>query len=325
MRAIAIASPGGPDVLRIAEVPDPEPGPGDLLVQVRAAGVNRADLLQRAGNYPPPPGASPTLGLEVAGEVLRPAGGFREGDRVMALLSGGGYAERARVPAEQAMPIPAGLSFAEAAAIPEVFLTAWLNLMTIAGLREGEVVVVHAAGSGVGTAALQLCRGVARVVLATASKPKHEACRALGATHVLAREEVPAHLAEAVQAAAGGGADVILDPVGAAYLEANVAALGLHGRLCCISTLGGAKGTLDLRALLGKRLSILGSTLRTRTAAQKAKLIRDFAARALHRFEPGATNPLRPVLGRTLSLAEAPLAHRLLEGNEVIGKIVLVP
>ncbi len=325
MRAIAIASPGGPDVLRIAEVPDPAAGPGDLLVQVRAAGVNRADLLQRAGNYPPPPGVSTTLGLEVAGEVLRAAGGFREGDRVMALLSGGGYAERARVPAEQAMPIPAGLSFAEAAAIPEVFLTAWLNLMTIAGLREGEVVVLHAAASGVGTAALQLCRGVARVVLATASKAKHEACRTLGATHVLAREEVPARLAEAVQAAAGGGADVILDPVGAAYLEANVAALGLHGRLCCISTLGGAKGTLDLRALLGKRLSLLGSTLRTRTAAQKAKLIRDFAVRALPRFAPGATNPLRPVLARTLPLTEAPLAHRLLEGNEVIGKIVLVP
>ncbi|HXN84123.1 MAG TPA: NAD(P)H-quinone oxidoreductase [Myxococcales bacterium] len=325
MRAIAIESPGGPDVLRIAEVPDPEPGPGELLVQVRAAGVNRADLLQRAGNYPPPPGASTTLGLEVAGEVLRAAGGFREGDRVMALLAGGGYAERARVPAEQAMPIPAGLSFAEAAAIPEVFLTSWLNLMVIAGLREGEAVVVHAAASGVGTAALQLCRGVARVVLATASKAKHEACRALGATHLLAREDVPARLAEAVHAAAGGGADVILDPVGAAYLEANVAALGLHGRLCCISSLGGAKGTLDLRALLGKRLSILGSTLRTRTAAQKAKLTRDFAARALHRFAPGATNPLRPVLARTLPLAEAPLAHRLLEGNEVVGKIVLVP
>jgi putative PIG3 family NAD(P)H quinone oxidoreductase len=325
MRAIAIATPGGPEVLRIAEVPDPEPGPGDLLVQVRAAGVNRADLLQRAGHYPPPPGASPILGLEVAGEVLRPAGAFREGDRVMALLSGGGYAERAIVPAEQAMPIPAGLSFAEAAAIPEAFLTAWLNLMIIAGLREGEVVVVHAAGSGVGTAALQLCRAVARVVLATASKPKHEACLALGATHVLAREEVPAHLAEAVRAASSGGADVILDPVGAAYLEANIAALGLHGRLCCISTLGGAKGTLDLRALLGKRLSVLGSTLRSRTAAQKAKLTRDFAARALHRFQPGATNPLRPILGRTLPLAEAPLAHRLLEDNEVVGKIVLIP
>src|SRR6202048_1466379 len=214
MRAIAIESPGGPDVLRIAEVPDPEPGPGELLVQVRAGGVNRADLLQRAGNYPPPPGASTTLGLEVAGEVLRAAGGFREGDRVMALLAGGGYAERARVPAEQAMPIPAGLSFAEAAAIPEVFLTSWLNLMVIAGLREGEAVVVHAAASGVGTAALQLCRGVARVVLATASKAKHEACRALGATHLLAREDVPARLAEAVHAAAGGGGDGILRSVG---------------------------------------------------------------------------------------------------------------
>lgn len=325
MRAIAIAAPGGPDVLRIAEVPEPAPGPSELLVQVRAAGVNRADLHQRQGRYPPPPGDSETLGLEVSGEVLRGAGPFREGDRVMALVGGGGYAERARVPAAQAMPVPEGLSFAEAAAIPEVFLTAWLNLVRIAGLRPGEVAVIHAAASGVGTAALQLCRGVARVVLATASPAKHDACRALGATHVLERDRVAAHLAEAVKAAAGGQADVILDPVGAAYLEANVAALALHGRLCCISTLGGAKGTLDLGALLGKRLSLLGSTLRSRTPEQKARLVQDFAARALPRFAPGATLPLKPVLARTLPLEEAPAAHRLLDGNEVIGKIVLVP
>jgi putative PIG3 family NAD(P)H quinone oxidoreductase len=320
MRAIAIASPGGPEVLRIADLPEPELGDGDLLVQVHAAGVNRADLLQRMGKYAPPPGEPATPGLEVAGEVLRPALSFKPGDRVMALLSGGGYAERARVPAAQAMPIPQGLSYLEAAAIPEVFLTAWLNLVTIGLMKEGDVVVVHAGASGVGTAALQLCRGVAEVVLATASPGKHEACRSLGATHVLARSEVPQRLAAAVRAASGRGADLILDAVGGSYLEANIAALGLHGRLCCISTMGGAQGTLDLTALLSRRLSVLGSTLRSRSPAQKAKLVADFAARALPRFARGE---LKPVVARAFPLAQARDAHTLLAANQVVGKIVL--
>jgi putative PIG3 family NAD(P)H quinone oxidoreductase len=321
MRAIVATAPGGPDVLRIEEVPDPTPGRDELLVRVRAAGLNRADLLQRLGRYPPPPGESEILGLEIAGEVLQPAGGFRTGDRVMALVGGGGYAELARVPAAQAMPVPKNLDFVEAAAIPEAFLTAWLNLILLGRLAPGEVVVVHAGASGVGSAALQLCRGVASVLLATSSEAKHAACRSFGATHVLRREDVPARLAQAVREASGRGADLILDAVGGAYVEADVAALGLQGRLCCISTMAGAKATLDLVALLGKRLTVLGSMLRSRSPEQKAKLVADFARNALPRFERGE---LRPVVARTYPLAKAGEAHGALERNEAIGKIVLV-
>ena len=321
MRAIVVKAPGGPEALEVGEVADPRPGPGDLLVRVRAAGVNRADLLQRLGRYPPPPGESQTLGLEIAGEVLEPAPPFQRGDRVMALLGGGGYAELVRVPATHAMPIPPGMGFADAAAIPEAFLTAWLNLFLLGRLASGEVAVVHAGASGVGSAALQLCRGVAATVLATASAPKHAACLELGATHVLAREEVPTALAATVRAISGRGADLIFDLVGASYLEANVAALALHGRLCCISTMGGSKGTLDVGALLTRRLTVMGSTLRSRSAAQKAKLVADFAQKALPRF---ATGDLRPVLGRTYPLGEARDAHAALERNEVVGKIALL-
>ncbi len=323
MRAIVVKQPGGPAALQIAEVPDPQPREGDLIVRVRAAGVNRADLLQRLGRYPPPPGEPDIIGLEVAGEVERPDGRYKRGDRVMALLAGGGYAEKVRVPAAQAMPLPANLSFEEGAAIPEAFLTAWLNLMTLGALQPGQVVVIHAAGSGVGTAALQLCRGVAQVVLATASAAKHEACRSLGATHVLARHEVPARLSEAVRAASGGrGADIIFDLVGASYLESNLAALGLQGRLCCMSTLSGAKATLDLGTLLRQRLTILGSTLRNRSPEQKAKLVADFSARALPRFERGE---LKAVLAKRYPLAEAGRAHEDLASDWVVGKIVLIP
>ena len=321
MRAIVVKAPGGPEVLELGEVPDPRPAPGELLVRVRAAGVNRADLLQRLGRYPAPRGEPETLGLEVAGEVLQPAAPFQRGDRVMALLGGGGYAELARVPAAQAMPVPEGMSFSEASVIPEAFLTAWLNLFLLGRLSPGEVVVVHAAASGVGSAALQLCRGVASTVLATASPAKHAACLDLGATHVLARQDVPAELADAVRRAAGRGADLIFDLVGGSYLEANVAALALQGRLCCISTMGGSKATLDVGTLLTRRLTVMGSTLRSRSPAQKAKLVADFARNALPRF---ATGELRPVLGRTYPLAQAREAHAAMERNEVIGKISLL-
>jgi putative PIG3 family NAD(P)H quinone oxidoreductase len=317
MRAIVVKS----GQMEIEEVPDPVLRERDLLVRVRAAGVNRADLLQRMGKYPPPPGEPDIIGMEIAGEVLEPAGAFKRGDRVMALLGGGGYADKARVPAAQAMRIPENLSFEQAAAIPEAFLTAWLNLTMLGGMKQGDVVVVHNAASGVGTAALQLCRGIARVICATASPPKHDACRALGATHVLARDQVPARLAEAVLEAAGRGADLIFDLVGAAYLEANVPALALQGRLCCISTMAGARGTLDLGLLLHRRLTVMGSTLRTRTAEQKAKLVRDFTERALPRF---ASGELRPVLAKTFPLSQAQAAHDALQRNEVVGKVVLV-
>jgi putative PIG3 family NAD(P)H quinone oxidoreductase len=321
MRAVIVKSPGGPEVLEIGEVPDPQPGPHDLLVRVRAAGVNRADLLQRLGRYPPPPGESEILGMEIAGEVVRGSGAFAPGDRVMALLAGGGYAELARVPAALAMRIPEGMSFVEAAAIPEAFLTAWLNLFLLGRLAPGEVVVVHAGASGVGSAALQLCRGVASVVLATASEPKHAACLELGATHVLARDQVPSALAQTVQRIAGRGADLIFDLVGGSYLEANIAALGLQGRLCCMSTMGGSKAPLDLGTLLMRRLTVMGSTLRTRTLEQKAKLVADFARNALPRFARGE---LRPIVARTVPLERVREAHEAMARNEVVGKIVLV-
>jgi putative PIG3 family NAD(P)H quinone oxidoreductase len=318
MRAIAVQG----KALTLVELPEPTLREGDLLVRVRAAGLNRADLLQRLGRYAPPPGEPETMGLEIAGEVEKAAGSFREGDRVMALLAGGGYAEKARVPAAQAMAIPQGLSFEEAAAIPEAFLTAWLNLFMLAALKAGEVAVIHAGGSGVGTAALQLCRGTAKVILATASPAKHEACLALGATHVLSRDKVPTELAAAVKSASGRGADVILDLVGGSYLEANIAALGLHGRMCCISTMGGAAGTLDLGAMLTRRLSVLGSTIRSRSAAQKARLVRDFSEHALPRFSRGE---LKPVLARSFPLAEVEEAHAALKASQSVGKFVLIP
>ena len=313
MRAIAVHD----QKLVLEAAPDPILREGDLLIDVRAAGVNRADLLQRLGRYPAPPGESAIIGLEVAGVVVEPP--ERRGERVMALLAGGGYAERVRVPAGQAMPIPDGLTFAQAAAIPEAFLTAYLNLFTLGALSEGQALVVHAAASGVGTAALQLARGTAQVILATASRDKLESCRAFGATHLLARDEVPQGLAAAVQAAAGRGADLVLDLVGGAYLEANVQALGLHGRLCCISTMAGSRATLDLGLLLRNRLTVLGSTLRTRSAAQKAKLVADFTREALPRFG----KDLAPVVARTFPLAQAQQAHEALESNQVVGKLVL--
>jgi len=328
MRAIVVRAPGGPEVLEVGEVPDPVPGEADLLVRVRAAGVNRADLLQRLGRYPAPPGESAVLGLEIAGEVVGagtaargPSGGaFSRGDRVMALVGGGGYAELARVPAAQAMPIPRGLDFAQAAAIPEAFLTSWLNLFLIGHLSAGEVVVVHAGASGVGSAALQLCRGLCRAVIATSSERKHEACRSFGATHVVRREDVPARLAHMVREAAGSPANLVFDLVGGAYLEANVAALAQDGRLVCISTLSGAKANLDLGAVLYKRLCIIGSTLRSRSPVEKARLVADFAAKALPRFENGE---LKPVVASTFPLANAADAHRQMERDEVVGKLVL--
>ena len=327
MRAIVVDHPGGPEVLQWRDVAALTPGAGEVLVRVRAAGVNRADLLQRMGKYPPPPGESGTIGLEIAGEVLEPNGardqagrGFARGERVMALLAGGGYAEQASVPAGQAMRVPENLSFAEAAAIPEVFITAWLNLLVLGRLAPGELAIVHAAASGVGTAALQLARVAGARVLATASAKKLEQLQIFKPDGLLAREEVPGGLREAAARLSPAGADVVLDLVGASYWKANLDALALNGRLVCIATQGGAKTELDLGLLMQKRLTLFGSTLRARPREEKARLVERFSREVLPRFAAGQ---LRPVIAQTLPIARAAEAHQLLARNELVGKLVL--
>lgn len=321
MRAVIFDQPGDPEVLRLAEAPDPQPAPGELLVRVRATAVNRADLLQRRGGYPPPPGASPILGLELAGEVAADASGWRAGDRLMAVVTGGGYAELATVPEGMAIPVPDGLSFAEAAAIPEAFLTAFLNLFTLGRLAEGEAVLIHAGASGVGTAAIQLARAAGARVFATAgSAEKLALCRELGAELAIdyKREAFQERVAAAT---AGRGADLVLDFVGAPYWEANLAALAPRGRLMLIGFLGGSRGQLDLGPVMTKSLTVSGTTLRRTPLDRKVALTRDFAAFALPRF---ASGELRPVIDRSYPLAEAAAAHRTLEANENAGKVVLL-
>jgi putative PIG3 family NAD(P)H quinone oxidoreductase len=320
MKAILFDQPGDADVLRYDDAPDPQPGADELLVRVHATAVNRADLLQRRGGYAPPPGASPILGLELAGEVVRPTGEWRTGDRVMAVVTGGGYADLAAVPAGMAIRIPAQFSYEEAAAIPEAFLTAYLNLFTLGRLEPGEVALIHAGASGVGTAAIQLVRAAGARAIATAgTQAKLALCRELGADPAI--DYTSEAFAEQVQAATGGhGADVVLDFIGAPYWEANLAALALGGRLMLIGFLGGSRGQLDLGMLLGKSLTVAGTTLRRTPLPQKIALTQAFAAFALARFERGE---LRPVIDRVLPIAQAAAAHRVLESNSNAGKVVL--
>jgi putative PIG3 family NAD(P)H quinone oxidoreductase len=320
MKAILFDQPGGPDVLRFGEAPDPKPAAGELLVRVRATAVNRADLLQRRGAYPPPAGASPILGLELAGEVLSGAGAWRPGDRVMAVVTGGGYAELAAVPAGMAIRIPDRLSFEEAAAIPEAFLTAFLNLFTLGRLEGGESVLIHAGASGVGTAAIQLARSAgARVLITAGSDEKLARCRELGAEVALhyKRESFRERVAEAT---AGRGVNLILDLVGAPYWDDNLASLAIDGRLASIGTLGGSRGQIDISPILAKRLTIVGAALRRLPLPQKTALAKAFAAFALPRFESGE---LRPVVDSVYPLAQAAEAHRYMESNRNTGKIVL--
>jgi tumor protein p53-inducible protein 3 len=320
MKAILFDQPGGPEVLRYGDAPDPQPGPDELLVRVRATACNRADLLQRRGAYPPPPGASPILGLELAGEVVQPAGSWHAGDRVMAVVSGGGYAELAVVPAGMAMPIPMGLSFEQAAAIPEAFLTAYLNLFTLGGLAAGERVLIHAGASGVGTAAIQLARAAgARVFTTAGSNEKLARCRELGADEAInyRRES----FLERVRAATDGqGVELILDFVGAPYWRDNLAALAVGGRLMLIGFLGGSRGDLDLGPILAKRLTVRGTTLRRTPLPEKIALTQAFVAFAMPRF---ASGELRPVVDSVYPLREAAAAHQAMEQNRNTGKIVL--
>lgn len=321
MKAIVFDQPGEAAVLRYAEAPDVRAGQDELLVRVRATAVNRADIMQRRGGYDPPPGASPILGLELAGEVAEPSGEWRVGDRVMAVVTGGGYAELATVPAGMAMRIPDRFSFEQAAAIPEAFLTAFLNLFTLGKLQAGEVALIHAGASGVGTAAIQLaCAAGAQVIATAGSEAKLALCRELGATTTINYKTE--QFAERVQAATDGrGANVVLDFIGAPNWAANMAALAPYGRLMLIGFLGGSRGQLDLGAMMGKSLTVAGTTLRRTPLEQKVALTRAFSDFALGRFARGE---LRPVIDRSYPLAQAAEAHRTVEANENAGKVVLM-
>jgi putative PIG3 family NAD(P)H quinone oxidoreductase len=323
MKAILIDKPGDESVLRPGDGPEPAPGPADLLIAVKCAGINRADLMQRQGFYPPPPGASPILGLECAGEVIAVGAevkGWKVGDRVMALLAGGGYAERAAVHHGSAMHIPAALSDAEAAALPEVFLTAFLNLFMLAEVRAGEAVLIHGGGSGVGTAAIQLLREAgARSIVTAGSDAKCEQCLRFGADVAINYNSGP--FVPRVKAATNDrGADVILDSIGAAYLAQNLDALAHSGRLILIGLMAGAKAEIDLAPVLRRHLRIMGSTLRPRLAAEKAAIVNAFIGRFGPALEAGR---LRPPIHQVLPLADAREAHRMMQASEHFGKILL--
>lgn len=319
MKAIVATKPGDADVLTIQDVQDPQPGAGEALVRVRAAGVNRADLLQRQGQYNPPLGASPIIGLELAGELVS-GGDLPAGMPVMALVGGGGYAELAAVPLGQLMAIPEGLSYAQAAAIPEAFLTAYRNLFDLGGLQAGMSVLVHAGGSGVGSAAIQLAHDAEARVFTTASHNKLARLRELGAD--LAIDYRAEQFDKRVLAATEGrGVDMVLDFIGASYWDMNINSLARNGRLLLIGQLGGRKAEVNLGMLLGKALHVIGSTVRSLSNAEKADLTSRCADYALPRFAAGR---LRPVLDSTFPLAEASAAHLYLESNANFGKIVLL-
>jgi putative PIG3 family NAD(P)H quinone oxidoreductase len=323
MRAVVISEPGGPDVLRVADVPDPVAGPGEVLVDIVGAGVNRADLLQRQGFYPPPPGAPPYPGLECSGRVagLGPAtDGWQLGDEVCALLGGGGYAEMVAVPAGHLLPPPGGVTLTDAAGLPEVACTVYSNVFQRAALAAGETLLVHGGASGIGTMAIQLAKAHGARVACTAGTPaKLERCRELGAD--LTINYAADDFVAAVRDFTGGrGADVILDLMGAAYLERNITALATGGRLEVIGMQGGSRAELDLGLLLQKRASVQAASLRARPAAEKAAIV---AAVREHVWPLIEAGQVRPVIDRVLPLAQAPQAHRLMETGAHVGKILL--
>jgi putative PIG3 family NAD(P)H quinone oxidoreductase len=327
MRAVTVSGPGGPEVLGWGEVPDPVLRPGEVLVDVVATAVNRADLLQRAGFYPPPPGASDVLGLECSGvvsEVGEGVTGWAVGDEVCALLSGGGYAERVAVPAGQLLPRPAGVELATAAALPEVVCTVWSNVFMLAGLRRGDTFLVHGGSSGIGTMAIQLAaRAGARVLTTAGTQAKLDVCRELGAeVGINYRDE---DFVERVrEETEGAGADVVLDNMGAKYLARNVDALATGGRLVCIGMQGGTKAELDLGKLMRKRGSVHATTLRSRPATGpggKAEIV----AAVRHDVWPDVERGVvRPIVDRRLPMSRAAEAHRVVDASEHVGKVLLL-
>lgn len=318
-------TPQGADGLSLARTGDPCLPPGHVLVEVAAAGVNRADLLQRAGHYPPPPGVTDVLGLEVSGTVAAVAddvAGWRAGDRVCALVDGGGYAERVAVPAGQVMPVPDGIDLVDAAALPEAACTAWSTLVGAARLRAQEWLLVQGGSGGVGSHAVQLATALGARVVATAGGPgRAERCRVLGAEVALDHraDDVAARVDEVT---AGRGVDVVLDVLGGAALGANVRLLATGGRLAVIGLQRGRRGELDLGALLTRRATVLGTTLRSRPPDEKAAIVADVVA---HVWPHVAAGRVRPVVHARLPLAQAGRAHELLDSGEVFGKLLLLP
>ena len=333
MRAIEISAPGPPDVLRQVERPDPEAGPGEVLVSVAAAGVNRPDLAQRLGHYPPPKGTTDIPGLEIAGRItgIGPSLGgvapssasgreWRIGDEVCALVAGGGYAELCTVPGVQCLPIPKGLTLVEAAAIPETYFTVWTNVFDRGRLARGEWLLVHGGTSGIGSTAIQLADALGAIPIATAgSDEKCRAAAALGARHVINHKTMD--FVEAVKAAtAGRGVDVVLDIIGGSYAQRNLDCLARDGRLVQVGAMAGPTAEISLRMVLVKRLTITGSTLRIRTPAEKGAMAAALEQRIWPLLESGR---VRPLVDATLPLADAAEAHRRLEAGAIIGKVVL--
>jgi NADPH:quinone reductase len=323
MTAIEISEPGGPDVLKPKMLPLPTPGPGQMLVKVSAAGVNRPDVAQRAGSYPPPPGASPLPGLEIAGEVVAlgdRVGRWQVGDTVCALVNGGGYAEYCVVEDVQALPIPVGLDLVQAAAVPETFFTVWANVFERGRLAAGEWFLVHGGTSGIGTTAIQLAKAFAAKVIATAGSPeKCEVCRKLGADRAV-NYKTEDFVVACQEATGGRGVDVILDMVAGSYTGRNVTAAAPDGRIVQIAVLGGAEVSLNMARLMMKRLTLTGSTLRPRSREFKGSLARSLEDKVWPQLASGR---VRVVLDSTFPLGEAAAAHRRMEAGEHIGKIVL--
>ena len=318
MKAIEISQPGGPDVLRISELPMPEPDGGQVLVKVHAAGVNRPDILQRQGGYPPPPGAPLTPGLEIAGEVISAGTRYKIGDKVCALVPGGGYAEYAVVAEDNALPVPQGFSMIEAAAIPETYFTVWTNVFDRGRLQSAETILIHGGSSGIGTTAIQLAKAFgSKVVVTAGSDEKCAECLALGADVAInyKTQDFVEELKTRVIAP-----DVILDMVGGDYVARNLRCVAMYGRIVNIAFQKGSKVEVDLLPIMVKRLTLTGSTLRPRSVAEKAGIARSLEAKVWPLFAAGKC---KPVIFKTFPLADAAGAHRLMETSQHVGKIVL--